>query len=158
MSSDRYFTLLDTIELAVGAPRFTGDDTSLAAIARTEFRKLRRAVRALSKQPSDDELHAVRIRGKRARYAAELAEASTGKAATRFIRRAKRFQDVIGDHQDAVVAESELRRVAGLTRSRTAALAAGRLIERQRDKRRRARKAFPDAWSSLDAAGKRAWS
>ena len=76
MSSDRYFTLLDTIELAVAAPRFTGDDTPLAAIARSEFRKLRKAVRALDKIPTDEELHAVRIKGKRARYAAELAEAS----------------------------------------------------------------------------------
>ena len=76
MSSDRYFTLLDTIELAVAAPRFTGNETPLAAIAKSEFRKLRRAVRALDKSPSDDELHTVRIRGKRARYAAELAEAS----------------------------------------------------------------------------------
>jgi CHAD domain-containing protein len=158
MSSDRYFTLLDTIELAVAAPRFTGDDTPLGAIAKTEYRKLRKAVRALDKGPSDEELHAVRIKGKRARYAAELAEASTGKAATRFIRRAKQFQDVIGDHQDAVVAEGELRRIAGLTRSQAAALAAGRLIERQEDTKRRMRRAFPKAWSRLDAAGKRAWS
>jgi CHAD domain-containing protein len=157
MSSDRYFTLLDTIELAVAAPRFTGDDTPLEAIAKTEFRKLRKAVRALDKDPSDEELHAVRIRGKRARYAAELAEASAGKAATRFIRRAKQFQDVIGDHQDAVVADQELRRVAGLARSQVAALTAGRLIERQENTKRRMRRAFPKAWSRLDAAGKRAW-
>jgi len=158
MSSDRYFTLLDTIEIAVEAPRFTGEDLRPAAIAKAEFRTLRRAVRALGKTPSDDELHAVRIRGKRARYAAELAEASTGKVATQFIRTAKSFQDVIGDHQDAVVAEAELRRVAGLTRSQAAVLAAGRLIERQRDKKRRMRRAFPQAWSRLEAAGKQAWS
>ena len=89
MSSDRYFTLLDTIELAVAAPRFTGDDTPLAAIAKTEFRKLRRAVRALGEDPSDEELHAVRISGKRARYAAELAEALDRQGGDRFIRRAK---------------------------------------------------------------------
>ena len=158
MSSDRYSTLLDAIEVAVAAPRFTGDDTSLSAIAGKEFRKLRRAVRALDKEPPDAELHAVRIRGKRARYAAELAEASRGKAATRFIRKARRFQDVIGDHQDAVFAEGELRRVTGLSRSQAAALAAGRLIERQRDKKRRMRRTFPDAWEALDAAGKRAWT
>ena len=158
MSSDRYFTLLDTIELAVAAPRFTGDDTPTAAIAKSEFRKLRRAVRALPKDPSDEELHAVRISGKRARYAAELAEVSTGKAATRFIRRAKEFQDVIGEHQDAVMAEDELRRVTGLTRSQAAALAAGQLIERQRNRKRQLRRAFPKAWSRLDAAGKQAWS
>ena len=51
MSSDRYFTLLDTIELAVAAPHFTGDDTPPAAMAKSEFRKLRRAVRALGERP-----------------------------------------------------------------------------------------------------------
>ena len=158
MSSDRYFTLLDTIELAVAAPRFTGDDTPLAAIARSEFRKLRKAVRALGKIPTDEELHTVRIKGKRARYAAELAEATGSKTAKKFIKKAKRFQDVIGEHQDAVVAEGEFRRAAGLTRSQAAALAAGRLIERQRAKKRRMRRAVPDAWAALDAAGKRAWS
>ncbi len=158
MSSDRYFTLLDAIELAVAAPRFTGDDTPLEAIAKSEFRKLRKEVRALDSEPSDEELHAVRIKGKRARYAGELAEASRGKAATKFIRRAKAFQDVIGDHQDAVVAEGELRRVAGVTRSQPAALAAGQLIERRRATKRRLRRAFPKAWSRLDEAGKRAWS
>ena len=61
--------------------------------------------------------------------------------------RPRQFQDVIGDHQDAVVAEDELRRVAGLTRSQPAALAAGRLIERQRDTKRRMRRAFPKAWA-----------
>ena len=157
MSSDRYFTLLDTIELAVAAPRFTGNDTPTAAIAKSEFRKLRSAVRSLPKDPSDEELHTVRISGKRARYAAELAEASRGKAATRFIRRAKEFQDMIGEHQDAVMAEDELRRVTGLTRSQTAALAAGQLIERQRETKRQLRRAFPKAWSRLDAAGRRAW-
>lgn len=115
-------------------------------------------MRALDSDPSDDELHAVRIKGKRARYAAELAEASTGKRATRFIRRARQFQDVIGEHQDAVVAEEELRRIANLTRSQPAALAAGRLIERRQAAKRRMRHAFPKAWSRLDAAGKRAWS
>ena len=69
----------------------------------------------------------------------------------RFIRGPRQFQDVIGDHQDAVVAEEELRRVAGLTRSQPAALAAGRLIERQQTRsggcgvrsRRRGRASMP---------------
>ena len=38
---------------------------------------------------------------------------------------------MIGEHQDAVMAEDELRRVTGLTRSQAAALAAGQLIERR---------------------------
>jgi CHAD domain-containing protein len=157
MNSERYFSLLDTLELAADAPPFTGEEVSLAAIAQGEFRKLRRAVNKLPRSPDDEELHAVRIRGKRARYSAELAEPTVGKAATRFVRRAKDLQDLIGDHQDAVVMERELRRLMSLTRSQPAALAAGRLIERQQRRKAKARRSFAKTWSRLDEAGRKAW-
>ena len=81
-----------------------------------------------------------------------------GKAATRFIAAAKTFQDVVGDHQDAVVAEARIRAlVAGVRSSRTV-FAAGRLVERQRARKAAARAAFPDAWEALRRAGLKAWS
>ena len=55
---------------------------SLRALAGREFRRLRKTVRALGEDPPDAELHAARIAVKRARYSAELAERSVGKAAT----------------------------------------------------------------------------
>src|SRR5439155_19834249 len=55
----------------------------------------RRARRAMS-SPTDDALHALRIRAKRARYAAEALEPFVGKRATRFARAAARLQDVLG--------------------------------------------------------------
>jgi hypothetical protein len=39
-----------------------------------------------------------------------------------------------------------------------AAFAAGRLAERQEERRRKARAALPKAWATLKASGKRAWS
>ena len=77
---------------------------------------------------SDDALHEVRKTAKKARYAAELAEPVAGKRAARFVKQAKAFQDVVGEHQDAVVAEERLRELAA-TRSGSSLLAAGRLIE-----------------------------
>ena len=62
-------------------------------------------MRALGDDPPDADLHAARIAVKRARYAAELAERSVGRAAAAVIRDAKLLQDVLGDHQDAHVAE-----------------------------------------------------
>jgi CHAD domain-containing protein len=73
-----------------------------------------------------------------------------GKAATAVIRDAKVLQDVLGDHQDAAVAEA---RVRALVRPRTGAaqaIAAGRVIERQHERRRVARAAFPEAWLALE--------
>jgi CHAD domain-containing protein len=158
MSEPRYFRLLDRLEAAAAAPQAREADASLEEIAAREFRKLRKAVKALPPDPPDDELHAVRIRGKRARYAAELAEGVVGKPARRFVQDAKRFQDVVGEHQDAVVAEERIRDLLGRTESAQAHLAGGRLIERERARRREARAAFPAAWDALEKSGKKAWA
>jgi CHAD domain-containing protein len=102
------------------------------------FRKLSNAVKALGEDPPDDDLHALRIRGKRLRYAAELAEPAGGKPIRQLIRATKELQDVLGEHQDAVVAESEVRRLlAGLGDPVEAGVAfvAGRLVERERGRK-----------------------
>jgi CHAD domain-containing protein len=158
MSSARYAELLTRLEAAAVTPRARAADASLSEIAGVEFKKLRKAVEALPADPADDELHAVRIRGKRARYAAELAEGAVGKPARRFVQEAKRFQDVIGEHQDAVVAEERVRGLLDRVESPLAQFAAGRIVERERERRRAARAAFPEAWARLEKSGKRAWS
>ena len=158
MSSARYADLLSRLEAAAVAPRARAADVSLQSIAAGEFRKLRKAVRALPTAPSDEALHAVRIRGKRARYAGELAEGVVGKPARRFVRDAKLFQDVIGEHQDAVVAEERIRGLLGEAGGPRAHFAAGQIVERERERRRAARAAFPKAWARLEKSGKRAWS
>jgi CHAD domain-containing protein len=154
LSSSRYLVLLDRLdETAVPAP----SELTLVDVAAEEFKKLRKAVRSLASEPSDEELHATRIRGKRARYAAELAEPSAGKPAARFIARAKEFQDVVGDHQDAVVAEAHIRAFLESFGDAKTVAVAERLIERQRIRRREARAAFRRAWRRLKAAGRTAW-
>ena len=150
MGSTRYFELLDRLEGVSTAP--AGDDARpLADIAAAEFASLRQAVKALPKRPTDDELHNVRIHTKRARYAAELASPELGKRGAKLVERAKEVQDVIGEHQDAFVAEERLRAMALRGGGKTG-LTAGRLIERQHQRKRAARKAFPDAWRRLDKA------
>jgi hypothetical protein len=64
---------------------------------------------------------------------------------------------VIGDHQDAVVAEGRLRELALRGGGKTG-LAAGRLVERQRQRKREARRAYPPAWSRLEKAGRKTFS
>jgi CHAD domain-containing protein len=157
MTSSRYDQLLDRLEAAAVAPRGQSADVSLSDIAAREFRKLRKAVRSLPPDPPDDQLHAVRIRGKRARYAGELAEGVVGKPARRFVRDAKVFQDVIGEHQDAVVAEHRIRGLLDDAAKPREHFVAGRLVERERERRRLARAGFPAAWATLDRSGKRAW-
>jgi CHAD domain-containing protein len=157
MGSERYLRLLDSLEAAADVPRFVAYGGSLPDIAAAEFRKLTKAVRELGPDPEDDELHGARIRGKRARYAAELAEPVAGKPATRVIAAAKTFQDVVGEHQDAVVAEEKIRALATGLGAR-GMFAAGRLVERQRGRKAAARAAFPEAWDDLRRAGRKAWT
>ena len=111
----------------------------------------------LDERPSDAELHQIRIHGKRARYAAELAEPAVGRRATRFLGKAKVLQDLLGDHQDAVVAEATLRRLGQTTVSRRTAFVAGRLAERQRQSAAAVRRALDSTWTKLERRGAKAW-
>jgi CHAD domain-containing protein len=147
--SPRYRQLLAELE----RPPRLRDGERLATAAAADYGRLRKAAKRLGSEAKDEELHRVRIRAKRARYAAE---AVGGEA--RFVARAKDVQDVLGEHQDAVVAEERIRELVAQVRGtgRTA-LAAGRLIERQRARREAARAAWPKAWKRLRAAGDDAW-
>jgi CHAD domain-containing protein len=112
-------------------------------------------MQALGKNPSDEALHEVRKRGKRARYAAEL---TGGKRRKAFVEEAKSFQDVVGEHQDSVAAEERLTALVSKTKSPEAIFAAGRLLERQRLRRRKARTSLPGAWKKLERRGRKAWA
>jgi CHAD domain-containing protein len=157
MGDERYYRLLDAVEGAAAALPTRRDDMDVEQLAAKEFRRARKRGRGLRSQ-TDAELHRTRIRGKRARYSAELAEGSRGKKAKRFIKAAKNVQDVLGEHQDAVVATGRLHALARRTKSTDAALLAGRLIDRQEEKKRQARRELPAAWRRLKREGKRAWA
>ncbi len=74
------------------------------------------------------------------------------------VQRAKVFQDVLGAHQDAIVAEARLRELLADLPSAGAAFAAGRLVERERERRRDARAELPRAWRKLDRAATAAFA
>jgi CHAD domain-containing protein len=145
LSSDRYFALLDLLRDFVARPPLSGDETPLAAIWWKEVKRLRRGVAALAQDPADEALHEIRIHVKRSRYAAELGAHELGKAGARFVAAAKAAQDVLGAHQDSVVAEHEILAWAGDEVNPTA----DRLVQLERARRADARSAWPGAWSQL---------
>ena len=114
-------------------------DASKSELIDPEARKLRKAVRDLT---TNDGLHRARIKAKRVRYAAEAAGVKG------VVTRAKKLQDVLGEHQDAVVAEERLRELS----EPATALVIGRLIERQEARRASALADVPKAWRKLDKA------
>ena len=130
------------------------ESVRLDRVARKEFRRLARAVAELGERPDDGAMHGLRMQLKRARYAAELAPSDRG-AGRRFLADARRMQDLLGEHQDATVAEERLRSTAVVDVRTAAAFAAGRIAERQRVRRDRALRRFPSAWKRLRRSGRR---
>jgi CHAD domain-containing protein len=123
-------------------------------IARREFRTLVKTVDRLGKHPAQEALHGLRITLKRVRYAAELA-APEGENGRRFLAAARLLQDLLGEHQDAVVAEAHLRASTVVDERTAAAFAAGRIAERQAARRAQVRAALPAAWKRLRRTGHR---
>jgi CHAD domain-containing protein len=142
LRSDDYLALLEDTAGTVEALEPSGTDSTLDGLADRAFVKLDKAVCGLPDDPADEELHRVRKVGKRARYAAELA------GRKEFVRQAKKLQDVLGEHQDAVVASEQLRRLAAAAAPEQA-LAAGRLVEREEQRRAEARQTWHAAWQRL---------
>jgi CHAD domain-containing protein len=158
MRTKRYLRLLARVEELEGGQLTGTDDVPVEKLARAEFKKLRAAASSLGPEATDEELHNVRVRLKRARFAAEVAEGAAGKRAARFVKKAKRLQDVAGELQDAAVAEESLRLLSERVVRPEAAFAAGRLVERAHARRATARAAFPKAWSKVEKSGLRAWA
>jgi CHAD domain-containing protein len=157
LRSARYVEFIERLVEAANEPSVIENNVTLKDIAAREFKRLRKTVGRLDATPTDSDLHRVRIKTKRARYAAELAESVVGHRATRFIRSAKALQDLLGKHQDAVVGEQRVRTLFAEAKGQRAAFTAGRIVERLRHRRDDARAAFRPLWNKVNRRGKKAW-
>ena len=81
-----------------------------------------------------------------------------GVPAERFIERAKKIQDALGEHQDATVAEARLRRLMKVERRPLAVALSRTLVQKQQARREEAKEAFLDGWPGLKRRGHKAWS
>ena len=157
LRGDRYVRLLDGLVAAAGSPELTEQASEpakdvLPDLVRRPWRSLEEAVAALGKRPSDEELHDVRIKAKRCRYAAEAAASVLGKQAAGFADAAADLQDALGELNDAVVAEAWLRDWAAGRRASAAVFAAGELAGRERAAAKASRASWRKAWKALAAA------
>ena len=115
MVSPRYLALLDRLVEAAAEPHLVDERARRRArrrapdLARRPWKHLRRTVRALPDDPTDDQLHEVRKRAKRSRYALEAIAPVSSSDVRRLAGRVSRIQDVLGEHHDAVVAVAWLR-------------------------------------------------
>src|SRR5690606_7490080 len=101
------------------------------------------------------DLHRTRILLKRARYAIELAEPLFGKRAKRFLEQAKYTQDLLGRHQDAVVAEQRLLAIKRHSRGTGIAYVTGLMVERVRNQQSQVYQQIPKQWKKLQKQGEK---
>lgn len=111
------------------------------------YRRVRRQADRIERGSPAELYHAARIQAKKLRYAAEFFGPLFGARAETFVTRVKELQDVLGDHQDAEVAVTSLRREAENRRlSGATLLAMGALVEHYRTDAERLRGQFPVAY------------
>jgi CHAD domain-containing protein len=161
LQSDRYVDLVEELVHAARMPKLLPEadlpaTEILPQLVRKPWKQLQAAVAALGDDPEDDKLHEVRIRTKRARYAAEAVSPVMGKPAKLLGGALASLQSVLGDLQDGTVAEEWLRSTA--TRSRgAAAIVAGQLVAVQHAEMALARKRWKAAWKAASRKSLRSW-
>ena len=161
--SDRYLSLLDDLVVAARQPRMllrVDDDPDaelLRDLVRKRWKRLAHAVEELGDDAPDSALHAVRIDAKRARYAAEAVVPAFGKPARTFVRAMTDVQDVLGEHQDAVIAAEWLRSAAGQAEDDAQSFAAGLLAGIEHHDSLAARSEWPGVWKRASRRRLRDW-
>ncbi|MFD0203193.1 MULTISPECIES: CYTH and CHAD domain-containing protein [Saccharothrix] len=111
LDSDRYFALLDAVDALIADPPFTavaGQKATkvLPALVDKTYRRLAKRAEGAH---DDVELHEARKAAKRLRYAVEVSEPRFGKRAAKYRKKVKAVQELLGEHQDGVVARPVLR-------------------------------------------------
>ncbi|ONI77375.1 hypothetical protein ALI144C_34310 [Actinosynnema sp. ALI-1.44] len=158
LRTKRYTALLTSLAAATAsAPQTTSDsadrvvDNAVVSVIYRPYRKLFKAVAAMGDDPVDEQLHALRIKGKRLRYAAELVGPAGKEPVKQLIKATKAFQEVLGEHQDAAVAEETIRRLLQGQDDAAVIFVAGRLVEREHARRLAYRSQWRDRWDAVAA-------
>ncbi len=161
MREPRYTRLLDALVGAADAPALLEEVKDAPAVPalrpalESPWKHLATAMEAVAAEATDENLHAARIRAKRVRYAAEAVAPVFGKRARAFAAAAVAVQDVLGEHQDAVVAGAWLREAAVAGGD---AFVAGELAAIESQAAARARDGWPAAWKALCRKRLRFWA
>lgn len=166
LDSDRYWALLDELDGLAQQPPFTAladepADEVITARVRKAFRRVRALVDAGEPEDPahrDEWFHEIRKAAKRLRYAAESAAPAFGDPATALAGAAEDLQEVLGEHQDSVVARQVLRDLAArLFLDGENTFSIGRLHAREQFLAGRMEERFPQVWSALSRKKLRRW-
>ena len=115
------------------------------------LRRIAKRGRRIGKRSPARELHRLRIDVKRYRYLLEYFLPLYKRKLKRPLKATRCLQNLLGEHQDACVAETHIRAAAKAIVSADELVALGRLVELQAQKAARSRKSFPNAWRRFKA-------
>jgi CHAD domain-containing protein len=166
LRSDRYERLTESLSVDSLVIREDEDvsepcRSALPRLVEPAWKSLKRLGRALVPSDPDEAFHDVRKRAKEARYTAEAAagalDPDVSRRAHAFAKKIKQVQDVLGCHQDAVVASETVRNAISLSSDPGFSFAAGRIYERELAAANESREEFFTRWHELDCKKLRRW-
>lgn len=161
LHSDRHVALLNELVEAARQPNLTAraDEHcrhALPPLVEKAYQRLGRDVKRLRLDGPAEEWHQTRIAAKRARYAAEAVAPVFGHPAQRLAAHLSEVTEVLGEHQDACVAQDVIREMAasrGIDGSTGFAL--GLLHEHEFEAELHARIEFQEIWPEVRRAHRR---
>jgi len=164
MGSTRYLNLLDALVAAAEVPQTTAladgpSDEVLPPLVRRRFKKLDRMAAVLADELDghDQDWHATRIAGKKARYVGEAVVPVFGASAKRYVKQMERVTELLGEHQDCAIAAETVRRLITRDTGPNAAFTLGALYAQQRQRVKEIRLEFVDAWPDIRHKRWRGW-
>ncbi|MGW0473288.1 CYTH and CHAD domain-containing protein [Streptomyces coeruleorubidus] len=156
LDSRRYLALLDTLDALIADPplgKAAGKKPRkpIAKAVKKDVRKVAGLVeRAVELEPGterDVAIHEARKKTKRARYAAEAARPALGKPAKDLVKSMQALQNLLGEHQDSVMARQALREVSAVAHAAgESAFTYGLLHEREEHRAVRVESELPGFW------------
>jgi CHAD domain-containing protein len=158
LRSERYFRLLDRLDDLIAATPFTPlADGKAGKVLTRRVRKSYGRVETLVSAGAPEDVarrdewyHQIRKASKRLRYAAESVTQAFGKPATELADAAELLQEVLGEHQDSVVARAALRELGvRIYLDGENAFTIGRLHALEQTRGDEAIEEFESAWSAL---------
>ena len=167
LAGERYAALVDALDgFTTKGPsrarrrRLGGPTIGAGALDRVRppVEKMLRQGAAIDDDTADEQLHRLRLQGKRVRSQTEFFVEFFPEALKPLVKAGRRLQNVLGEHQDAVVACERLRHYADALppsdAMRRELLVLGRLVQIQARHGREERARFPKFWRRFEKAAR----
>lgn len=160
LRSDRHGWLIDDLVAAATAPRlrdgaYRPAEEVLPELLHRSWRSLAKAVLGLRIDGPADAWHAARIKAKRARYSVDAVTELMGPRTERLADALADVTEILGEHQDACVAQEFVRELASSAQG-PEAFALGRLHDIEGEREMLTRLALLELWPQVRRAARRA--